>query len=338
MADAPKKEAPKGDGWDWLWYPVVVIPLVLFLLSSLGGFDFSANPPPVATSSATDVAERTSRSILDPYQWLGRENYALGNTIINKKQVTVRTAPAGSIVGTQKKLETGRLMEGPVNQFGTTWWRVDFPQAPDGWVEYDAVSTKVGWVRTLNIVPLAYSFYQPIGYGLLFILLLTYIYYKIKLGRESRIAEKKLELRREQYAEVPRPIAQIIVEKPDVQELPGFQVEEIVPVQVAEQNARWAHIQGLIASYNPSDWRQAIIEADIILEEMLDKMAYDGTTIGDKLKNVERSDFVTLDKAWSAHKVRNQIAHGGSTFKLTREMAERTIKDYEEVFKEFYYI
>jgi len=71
---------------------------------------------------------------------------------------------------------------------------------------------------------------------------------------------------------------------------------------------------------------------------MLDKMGYDGVSIGDKLKNVERSDFVTLDKAWAAHKVRNQIAHDGMSFKLTREVAERTIKDFEEVFREFYYI
>ena len=67
-------------------------------------------------------------------------------------------------------------------------------------------------------------------------------------------------------------------------------------------------------------------------------MGYQGNTIGEKLKSVEKSDFITLEKAWSAHRIRNQIAHDGSAFKLTREVAEKTIKEYEMVFKEFYYI
>jgi hypothetical protein len=332
MADE-KKEAPKGGGLDdVLFYLVIIIPLIIVLSSVLFGFNL------LGTKTGSGTATSTQTSLSDPYSWFGKDRLVLGGGIINKKDVPVRTAPGGSIVGTQDKLETGRLMEGPVNQFGTSWWRVDYPQAPDGWVEFDDISSRLGLVRTFNIVPLVYSFYRPIGYGLMFCLLFLFIWFKIRLKREEAIAEKKMQLRAEQYAEPQRPIAQIIVDKPDVQEVPGFQTEEIIPVRQMEENARWTHIQSLISSYNPSDWRQAIIEADIILEEMLDKMGYEGTTIGDKLKNVERSDFVTLDKAKSAHHVRNRIAHGGSEYRLTRESAEKTIKDFEQVFKEFYYI
>ena len=103
-------------------------------------------------------------------------------------------------------------------------------------------------------------------------------------------------------------------------------------------NERWNHIEELIKSYNSNDWRQAIIEADLILEEMLEKIGYAGMTIGDKLKNVEPSDFNTLNQAWEAHKIRNKIAHEGSKFALSREDAERAVGLYREVFKEFYYI
>ena len=103
-------------------------------------------------------------------------------------------------------------------------------------------------------------------------------------------------------------------------------------------NARWAEVLRHVASAQPNDWKLAIIEADIMLEEMIDKMGYQGVSIGEKLKSIEKSDFITLDKAWSAHRIRNQIAHDGSAFKLTREVAERTIREYEMVFKEFYYI
>jgi hypothetical protein len=67
-------------------------------------------------------------------------------------------------------------------------------------------------------------------------------------------------------------------------------------------------------------------------------MGYKGESIGDKLKKVERSDFITLDKAWSAHKVRNRIAHKGTAFVLSRGEAEEAIDNYKQVFEEFYYI
>lgn len=337
MADEKKDAGKKEEPVWWVYLPVLVIVGVLILGSRMSGENIFGQHTG-GQAAVEEEPQAPVRDIFNVYDLMGRGDLALGVSVINTERVSVRTSPAGSIVGTQKKLETGRLMEGPLNQFGTLWWRVDYPEAPDGWVEFDGLSTRIGIVRAINIVPLAYSFYKPIGYGLLFILLGAYLTFHFMLKKEEGIAEKKKKLKDEQYREAQPTLEQIIREKPDVEELPGFRTEEIVPVVQAEKNQRWSHIEDLIKSYNSSDWRQAIIEADIILEEMLEKMGYEGITIGDKLKKVERSDFVTLDKAWSAHKVRNQIAHGGSAFKLSRELAERTIKDYEEVFREFYYI
>lgn len=331
MAD-PKKDAPKEENWLWVYFPVVLIVILLIIGSRIDGETLTGEK-----ITDTEDVFATKKDPYDPNEWIGRD-LALGARIINTEKTTVRTAPAGSIVGSQDKLETGRLLEGPIEQFNTTWWRVDYPEAPDGWVEYDSLSSKVKSVRALNIVPLVYGFYKPIGYSLLFIFLLVLTYFKLMLVKEQKIAKKKKQLKDEQYQTLQKPLAQRIEEKPDVQELPGFQTEEIFPIKVSEKNSRWPHIQDLIKSYNVNDWRQAIIEADIILEEMLDGMGYEGVSIGDKLKRVEKSDFITLDKAWSAHRVRNQIAHDGSAFKLHRDIAEKTIKDYEEVFREFYYI
>lgn len=100
-------------------------------------------------------------------------------------------------------------------------------------------------------------------------------------------------------------------------------------------NPRWMHIQSLMESGTPSDWRQAIIEADIMLDDMLLRQGYSGDGVGEKLKSVERSDFDTLDDAWEAHKVRNRIAHDGSSFDLSQVLAQRTISRYEAVFREF---
>ncbi|MEJ0053938.1 MAG: hypothetical protein WDN10_04430 [bacterium] len=100
-------------------------------------------------------------------------------------------------------------------------------------------------------------------------------------------------------------------------------------------NPRWVHIQSLMDGANPSQWREAILEADILLEDMLKEQRYTGAGVGEMLKQVERSDFNTLDAAWEAHRVRNDIAHRGSTIELTEQLARRTIAKYESVFREF---
>ncbi len=132
-------------------------------------------------------------------------------------------------------------------------------------------------------------------------------------------------------------------------EAPGSE-HGAAPVHVAETagalhengglvvNKRWDKILEHINSQNPSDWRLAILECDIILDEMLTKMSYHGETLSDKLKAVEKSDFLTIDQAWEAHRVRNSIAHEGSNFQITDREARRVVSLYEDVFKEFHFI
>lgn len=101
---------------------------------------------------------------------------------------------------------------------------------------------------------------------------------------------------------------------------------------------RWQGIIEKLESPSMGDWKLAILEADIILDEIVHRMKYPGETLGEKLKNVERSDFNTADKAIEAHKVRNTIARESGNFFITQEEARRVIDLYREVFKEFRYI
>ena len=101
---------------------------------------------------------------------------------------------------------------------------------------------------------------------------------------------------------------------------------------------KWEKIMKLSESENASDWRLAIIEADIILDELLDKLQLPGETMGDKLKAVEKSDFTNIDLAWEAHKARNMVAHEGSDFLVNQRETRHVISLYEAVFKEFFLI
>jgi hypothetical protein len=101
------------------------------------------------------------------------------------------------------------------------------------------------------------------------------------------------------------------------------------------KSKRFEVVEKHMGSDNPAEWRLAIIEADTLLEEMVKRMGYEGSTLGEMLKNIEQSDFNTLNEAWEAHKIRNQIAHQGSSFLLTKREAKRVVQMYERVFREF---
>lgn len=101
---------------------------------------------------------------------------------------------------------------------------------------------------------------------------------------------------------------------------------------------RWQSIVEHADSENPNDWKVAILEADILLDELLDRLGYHGDSMGEKMKQIEKSDFLTLDKAWEAHKIRNAIAHEGSQFLINKREVLRVIELYKEVFDEFYYV
>ena len=105
-----------------------------------------------------------------------------------------------------------------------------------------------------------------------------------------------------------------------------------------ELSERWRLVLQHIDSENPNDWKQAILDADVMLESMLSGLGYHGDTLGEKLTRAEKGDFKTISQAWEAHKVRNQIAHEGSAFALDKREARRIVMLFKEVFEEFYYI
>ena len=55
------------------------------------------------------------------------------------------------------------------------------------------------------------------------------------------------------------------------------------------KNERWEKIVRYVNSDSQAEWRMAILDADVILDEMITKMGYVGEGIGEKLKQVEKS-------------------------------------------------
>jgi len=232
-----------------------------------------------------------------------------GDSVKNSESADVYIAPESNQKGIQKTGALGRVIEGPVRFTGNTWWKIDYQINPDGWVKEEKIMPS-GAIHNISYFVSKASGKIRVGSILLSIIFFTGIIYSI-----TRV----MQIRRE--------------EKDYFRVVAGETSRE--PKEVATEHPKWEIVKKHLQSDNPNEWKLAIIEADIMLGELLDALALPGEGIGDKLKAVEKSDFTNLEAAWEAHKVRNQIAHEGSTFELTKEKAVSIIDLYRRVFEEF---
>ncbi len=101
---------------------------------------------------------------------------------------------------------------------------------------------------------------------------------------------------------------------------------------------RWQALLDGARSNDPKRWRQGILEADMMLGEMLEKLGYVGQSTSEQIVLVPENAFVTLPFAWEAHRIRNFVSVSSSNYILTQQEAFRVMKLYEQVFQEFQFI
>jgi hypothetical protein len=219
----------------------------------------------------------------------------------------VYDSPDGRKIGTQRFNARGKILQGPVEINGVRYWYVDYDKNPDGWVKESDIAylqSEPSFLEKMIISLFTVYWYLRIFIFILSLVIIACIIHLYRKITAMRVAEDKLLYPKQEPA-------------------------------VPAINPQWKRILDHAESANENDWKIAIIEADIMLAEILEKMSLPGETIGDKLKMVEKSDFTTLDNAWEAHKIRNQIAHDGQGFKLTQHETLRVLALYKTVFEEF---
>jgi hypothetical protein len=394
MADKPSSPDSSSveDGHAVAWK-------IIFIIILLSGLASTFNVGKEDTQEIQDASNISEEQVSSSGQITNKEKIELGKSIITKKTTEIRQSPGGNIIGYQKGGTKGRVMEGPVNLYQREWWRIDFKNNPDGWVNSEHISNNTLLYGVLNFFPKLLDVFKLLMFWLLIFVIIAIIFVIVKTTKLNKLKEEKKKLKdstgmvyRSKYAQdskteiknvevVKTENSETLISKeqeiekmannnlnnisPNVSEMNSggnnypipnlpvgdFDMKTFLGISKTEskqndqntmyqknENERWENIKRLMKSHNSNDWRQAILESDIILDEMVIKMGYEGNTLGDRLKKVESSDFLTLDKAWEAHKVRNRIAHRGRDYVLGREEAEKVIKLYEEVFQEFYYI
>lgn len=117
---------------------------------------------------------------------------------------------------------------------------------------------------------------------------------------------------------------------------PSDQLSKIgPPASRSVENERWKNILKYMNSDNVSDRQFAVIEADVMLEELLQTLGLHGDSVGEMLKSADKNEFLMLEEAWEAHKARNAVVHAGANFQLNERETKRVVALFEKVFKEF---
>lgn len=100
-----------------------------------------------------------------------------------------------------------------------------------------------------------------------------------------------------------------------------------------EVNKEMGHIRELMTSSNPSDWNMAVLEADALLDDALQHLGYEGESVMERLKIVDPTVVKSLDRVFSAHRLRNMIAHE-PLGQHPKEMIIHSIRSYEAALQE----
>jgi hypothetical protein len=238
--------------------------------------------------------------------WVKADDLA-GIEVVTNSETQVYAEPGDTrAIFSVPKGVVGKIIDGPITIGGEVWWKVQFEDGSAGWVKESSLGAlgndlAGGFSKFISIVKVVATYVSLI---LLTLLIYAYVRLKqVKAGEDKKYANHY---------------------EPDEEEI--------------TTNERWQKINRLTDSENPNDWKQAIIDADVILDELLTARGFQGDGLGEKLQSVRSSDLSTINSAWDAHKIRNKIAHDGGDFVLTQREAKRVLNLFTAVFREFGFI
>ncbi len=94
----------------------------------------------------------------------------------------------------------------------------------------------------------------------------------------------------------------------------------------------WSIIQESVKNENVDSLQMAIIKADKLLDKAMIDYGVKGSTMGDRLK-ARKGLWSKEDAVWSAHKLRNQIAHEQQV-DLKKATFQRAMRGFEVALKD----
>ncbi len=96
---------------------------------------------------------------------------------------------------------------------------------------------------------------------------------------------------------------------------------------------RWESIIGRSKINSPESIKASIIDADNLVEDLLDRMRIEGGSMAEKMEKLSTADFHTLNQLSAAHSVRNRLVHEPD-FSISHEEANKVLENYGSFFRE----
>jgi len=103
-------------------------------------------------------------------------------------------------------------------------------------------------------------------------------------------------------------------------------------LDVEKYRSRWMTIEHSLKRDEISTYQMSVLNADSLLDKALKEKGVQGATMGERMKQLQKT-WSNANNVWSAHKLRNQIAHE-SEVKMTYESARRTLMAFKQALKD----
>ncbi|MDD5606365.1 MAG: hypothetical protein PHN37_00655 [Candidatus Pacebacteria bacterium] len=105
------------------------------------------------------------------------------------------------------------------------------------------------------------------------------------------------------------------------------------PYEVQKFLKQWKTISSRLKTGNEQAYKLAIIEADNLLEEVLEKMKFKGETTKERIANIPKTILEDIKDIEQAHQIRDNIVHDPD-YQINLEEAKRVLLIYERVIKQ----
>lgn len=96
--------------------------------------------------------------------------------------------------------------------------------------------------------------------------------------------------------------------------------------------SKWLGIEQSLGRNKPESYQLSVLNADKLLDQAMKEAGYKGATMGERLKSAG-AVLSNKNAVWSAHKLRNQIAHE-SDVNVTFDAARRALASFKQALKD----
>ena len=104
-------------------------------------------------------------------------------------------------------------------------------------------------------------------------------------------------------------------------------------VPATEQSSAWEQIKARAESVREAEWKLSIVEADSLVDSVLQERGYPGETMGERLMLIHPEQLSSLQDLWDAHKLRNLLVHDAG-YKVNHEQVLAAIRAFDKVLRE----